>query len=186
MLAEEEGRMIHPEEAAWYVLHTRSKFEKTVYEGLCRKGREVFLPTVTVRSRRRDRKVYLQQPLFPGYLFVRTENTPERRLDILKTTGVVKLVGNRDQPLPVDGVIVDSIKIIVDAEQQVQTMEGLRPGQSVHVVCGPFAGVYGVFERYQGVDRVVVNIDAMGRAAAVNVAADEVEPLEGKKPLFLR
>ncbi|MFW5988756.1 MAG: transcription termination/antitermination NusG family protein, partial [Desulfosudaceae bacterium] len=37
---------IDQQTAAWYVLHTKSKFEKIVQEGLTRKGREVFLPTV--------------------------------------------------------------------------------------------------------------------------------------------
>ncbi|MFO8047648.1 MAG: UpxY family transcription antiterminator [Desulfosudaceae bacterium] len=172
--------------AAWYVLHTKSKFEKIVQEGLSRKGREVFLPTVTIRSRRRDRKIFLQQPLFPGYLFVRTGNSPEQRLEILKTAGVVDLIGNRGRPLPVDTVVIDSLKIIVDTNRQVRTMGSFRRGEPVQVVGGPFAGVFGVFVRYQGGERVLVNIDVMGQAAAVNVAADEVEPLDSKKQVLRR
>ena len=85
---------------AWYVLHTRSRFENKVNEGLERKSKEVFLPKVLVRSRRRDRKVMIRVPLFPGYIFVRTDLDPADQLDIVKTAGIVRFVGNRSGPLP--------------------------------------------------------------------------------------
>jgi hypothetical protein len=53
---------------SWYVLHTRSRFENVVHDGLYKKSMEVFLPKIKVPSRRRDRKLMLKVPLFPGYL----------------------------------------------------------------------------------------------------------------------
>jgi len=167
-------------EPAWYALHTRSKFENVVYQGLIKKGKDVFLPTIRKRSRRQDRRLYLQQPLFPGYLFVRITATPAGRLDVLKTAGVVKLLGNRDVPVPVKPEIIESLKIIVLANEQVEVVNCLKQGEAVRVVCGPFAGVIGIFVKHQSAQRVVVNIDLMGRAASVNVAAEDVEPLSLK------
>ena len=40
---------------AWYVIHARSKHEAKVELALRQKGLEIFLPRVTVRSRRQDR-----------------------------------------------------------------------------------------------------------------------------------
>ncbi|MFO7644655.1 MAG: transcription termination/antitermination NusG family protein, partial [Desulfosarcina sp.] len=40
---------------AWFALHTKSRFENVVNEGLTKKTVEVFLPKITVKSRRRDR-----------------------------------------------------------------------------------------------------------------------------------
>lgn len=162
---------------AWYALHTKSKFEKVVYQSLINKNKDVFLPTIKKRSRRRDRRLFLQQPLFPGYLFVKITVTPAERLEVLKTAGVVNLIGNRDMPIPVKPEIIESLKIIVRAGEQVETLNCLRKGDLVRVVSGPFAGVIGIFVQYQSTERVVVNIDAMGQAASINVAAEEVEPL---------
>jgi hypothetical protein len=39
------------------------------------------------------------------------------------------------------------------------------------------AGVVGSFARYRGRSRVVVNIEALGQYAAVEIDADAVEPL---------
>ncbi len=54
----------------WYVLHTKSRFENVVNDGLMNKSVEVFLPKIQVRSKRRDRKAMISVPLFPGYIFV--------------------------------------------------------------------------------------------------------------------
>ncbi len=168
------------QEQAWYVLHTRSKFENVVYQGLAKKNKNVFLPTIRRRSRRTDRRLYLQQPLFPGYLFVKTAVTPAEKLEVLKTVGVVKLIGNRDVPIPVAPEVIDSLRIIVQANEYVEAVNFLKHGDAVRVVAGPFAGVVGIFVQYHGSDRVVVNIEAMGQAASINVAVEDVEPLSVK------
>jgi transcription antitermination factor NusG len=53
----------------------------------------------------------------------------------------------------------------------------LRKGDRVIVVSGPFAGVSGTFVRYRGKGRVVVNIEALGQHAGVDVDESEVERL---------
>ena len=80
----------------WYVLHTKSRFENVVNDGLGRKSIEVFLPKVSVRSKRRDRKVIIRVPLFPGYLFVRTDLAPQSHLEIVKTAGAVFTISRWD------------------------------------------------------------------------------------------
>ena len=57
---------------------------------------EVFLPRVKALSRRRDHRKIIQRPLFPGYLFARTELNPGNYLKIIKCKGVVRVLGFRD------------------------------------------------------------------------------------------
>ncbi|MDY6903845.1 MAG: UpxY family transcription antiterminator [Thermodesulfobacteriota bacterium] len=169
---------------AWYVVHTKSRFENVVYEGLTRKSKEVFLPRLTRRSRRRDRKKFIRTPLFPGYLFVKTGDSPSERLAVLKTVGVVRMIGNRDRPVPVDEPVIESLRIIVRANDPIETGPCFTAGEHVRVVCGPFAGVEGTFCRRQGKDRVIVNVPAMGQSAAICVEADDVEPLTLKNSII--
>ncbi|MBL0716370.1 MAG: UpxY family transcription antiterminator [Desulfosarcina sp.] len=161
----------------WYVLHTRSRFEKVVHEGLHKKSHEVFLPQIRVRSRRRDRRVMLDVPLFPGYVFVRSNLHPDHHLDILKTVGAVRLIGNKDVPVPVLDETVDSLKIIVSRESSIKTGSRLRKGDRVIVVQGPFTGVVGTFVRYRGIGRMVVHIEALGQYASVEVGEEDIEAL---------
>lgn len=162
---------------SWYVLHTKSRFENVVNEGLAKKSLEVFLPKIQVRSKRRDRKVMIRVPLFPGYLFVKTNLEPTEHIEIVKTVGAVRLVGNKDGPIPVSSETVDSLKIIVQGNDSVTTGSRFKKGDRVIVVHGPFAGVVGTFLRHRGKGRVIVNIEALGQYAGVNVSEDDIELL---------
>ena len=162
--------------AAWYVLHTRSRFEAKVNEGLLRKSKTVFLPKVLVRSKRRDRKQMIRVPLFPGYIFVRTDLHPVERLDILKTAGVVKFVGNMDGPVHVPDTTIASLQVMVSTDSPVTAGRQMHTGDRVVVVQGPLTGVVGRFMRYRNTHRVIVNIDALGQSAGVEVDADDLEP----------
>ncbi len=160
----------------WYAVHTRSRFENVVQEGLTRKQVESFLPRMTVRSRRVDRKKMIQVPLFPGYLFVKMSLDPREHLEVVKTVGVVTLVGNTQGPVPIAGESIESLKIMVQGRQEILTGSQFKQGDRVMVVSGPFAGVTGTFDRYRGrVGRVVVNIDALGQYAAVDVNEEDIE-----------
>lgn len=162
---------------AWYVLHTKSRFENVVNEGLQKKAIEVFLPRITVQSKRKDRKKMIRVPLFPGYVFVKSDLHPNHHLDIVKTVGAVKLVGDKVSPISVPDETIESLRIMVTSDQPVTTGSIFSKGERVLVVNGPFTGVIGVFDRYRGTDRIVVYIEALGQFAAVEVDVADVEKL---------
>ncbi len=159
----------------WYVLHTKSRHENVVFEGLTKKRLEAFLPKVKVRSRRKDRKAMVRVPLFPGYLFVCTDLEPREHLEILKTVGVVRMIGAQSRPVPVAEETITSLKIMVATELPLSTGDRLRQGDRVMVVSGPLVGVVGTFIRHRGQGRVLVQIEALGQYAAVDVAEEDVE-----------
>jgi transcription elongation factor/antiterminator RfaH len=162
---------------AWYVLHTKSRFENVVNEGLQKKTIEVFLPKITVPSRRKDRKKMIRVPLFPGYVFVHCDLHPHHHLDILKTVGAVKLIGDKTGPISVPDETIASLRIMVSTERTITTGNIFTRGDRVVVINGPFTGVVGIFDHYKGVDRVVVFIEALGQFASVEVDAEDVEPV---------
>lgn len=160
---------------SWYVLHTKSRFENVVRDGLFKKSVDVFLPKITVQSKRKDRKKMIRVPLFPGYVFVRSDLSPNHHLDIVKTVGAVKLVGNNQGAISVPAETIESLKIMVASNQPVETGYQFSKGDQVMVIAGPFAGVTGIFDRYGGQGRIVVHIEALGQFAAVEVDVDDVE-----------
>jgi transcriptional antiterminator NusG len=162
---------------AWYALHTKSRFENVVFEGLVKKSLTAFLPKVLVRSKRRDRRVMIRVPLFPGYLFVKTDLTPCEHIEIVKTAGVVRFIGNKDGPISVPHETIESLKVMVASDQVITTGYRFSKGDRVAVVSGPFTGVTGIFSRYKGKGRVIVNIEALGQYAGVDVNEEDVEKL---------
>lgn len=159
----------------WYVIHTKSRFEKVVNEGLTKKSIEAFLPTKPVKSKRRDRKVILDLPIFPGYTFVKARLNAENNLSILKTPGVVRLIGNKQGPLPVKSDVIESLKIMVTNSKNIKTQNRFKKGEKVMVTYGPFTGLTGVFSKYKGKGRVYVNIDLLHQSASVEIEEEDIE-----------
>ena len=161
--------------SSWYVIHTKSRFENVVYDGLVKKRVEVFSPLITVKSKRLDRKLFYKAPLFPGYIFVNTSSNPADQLNILKTTGVVRFIGNSRGAIAVPERNIESLKIMVSADKKIETGTGFNAKDKIIVINGILKGVEGYFASYSGEDRVVVNIETLGQFAAVNINRDDVE-----------
>ncbi len=163
---------------AWYALHTRSRFENTVNDRLLGKSIEVFLPKAYVRSKRADRKKMIRIPLFAGYLFVKTDLNPKEHLEILKTAGAVRFIGNSEGPIPVSDETVESLKIMITSDKEIVTGIEFQEGDPVMVIRGALTGIKGVFVRYKGnTGRVIVNISALGRFASAEVEEGDIQPL---------
>jgi len=164
-------------EAAWYVLYTYSRHEAQVELGLRRRGLEVFLPKVTVPSRRRDRSLHIQVPLFPGYLFVYSEMQPSEYVTILRQAGVVRILGINGRLTPVPAAVVESIQTIVNSDQPFYPWPYLEKGRRVIIVDGPLAGAVGVVVgRRQKTQRLIVSVELFRRSVAVELSDYAVEP----------
>ena len=168
----------------WFALLTRSNFEKTVSDSIARKKIDVFLPKTRKKSRRKDRSLMIDVPLFPGYVFVRSGLDNPSQLTILKTTGAVRLLGNQSGPVPVPAAQIESLKILTSASLDLITGASIRlkKGDPVMILEGPLAGVKGEFSRYKGQGRVAIKIDVLGQYAGVEVDEHNVEKIPGLGP----
>jgi transcription antitermination factor NusG len=161
----------------WYALHTRSRHEKMVELSLAQKDFTVFLPTVEVKSRRRDRRKLYQKPLFPGYLFVETLLLPEHHAAIRRTPGVASILGREGGPTPVPRDQVESLRVLVGSGTDLDPYEYLKEGQYVEVVAGPLKGATGILvEKQRKKQRLIVSLDIMNQAVSASLDACEVEP----------
>ncbi len=165
--------------ALWFALLTRSNFEQTVYSSICKKRIDAFLPTTRKPSQRKDRKLMIETPLFPGYVFVKSTIAPVDQLPILKTLGAVRLLGNSDGPVPVPEHQIESLKRLTSVAQDLVTgsIIELKKGDPVIILEGPLAGLKGDFFEYKGRGRVIIKVDLLGRYAGVEVDSDKVEKI---------
>ncbi len=154
----------------WYALHTRSRFEQKVYEGLCSKSVEAFLPRVQVMSRRKDRRKKILVPLIPGYVFVHSVLEAEEYHRIIKTIGVVRFVAFKGEPLPANDAEISSLMILDGTDRTVQNRAYMRDGDQVMIMEGPLKGLVGYYLRHKGkTDRVVVSIELLHRSLEVEI-----------------
>jgi transcriptional antiterminator NusG len=164
--------------AAWYAIYVQCRHEARVESALQHKGVEVFLPRVTTLSRRRDRRLLINVPLFPGYLFVRTDLDSYGYREILKAPGMVRLLGLKGSPTPVPAETIDSVKAIVDSDQPFYPWPYLKTGSLVRVLDGPLAGVVGVIlGRKEKKRRLIVSVELFQRSVGVELDSEAVECL---------
>ena len=156
--------------AKWYAIHTRSKFEQKVFDGLRGKDIETFLPRVQVMSRRKDRRKKIYVPMIPGYVFVRSILTSEDYYPIIKTIGVVRIVGFKGQSVPANEEEIASLMILDGTDRTVQNRTYMEKGDRVMIMEGPLKGVVGFYLRHKGKsDRVVLSVDLLKRSLEVEI-----------------
>ena len=166
--------------ALWYALLTRSNFEQTVYSRICKKRIDAFLPRTRKPSKRKDRKLMIETPLFPGYVFVKSTKAAADQLPILKTVGAVRFLGNRDGPVPVPEHQIEALKLLTSATRDLVTgsIVELKKGDPVIILEGPMAGLKGEFFEQKGRGgRVIIKVGLLGRYAGVEVDFDKVEKI---------
>ncbi len=175
MIAQEVQKLAEVEAPAWYVIHAQTRKEGEVKTALQRKGLEIFLPLLAVPSRRRDRKVTLHVPLFPGYLFINAQLDADVFHKIIKATYVFRLLGN-GRPAPIPAAEVEAIKAIVCGDRPYYPWGFLEKGSKVRVIDGPLAGVEGIIlEKYRQKRRLVVGVELFRRSVAVELDGEAVE-----------
>jgi transcription antitermination factor NusG len=152
---------------AWYALQVRSRFEMSVAKQLRGMGYEEFLPLYECRKRWSDRIKVVQAPLFPGYLFCRLD--PQNRLPILKTPGVIQIVGYNRQPIPVDDAELESIQTLVTSGIPNEPWPFLKVGERVRIEAGPLRGLEGVLVEFKGNQRLILSVSLLQRSVAVEM-----------------
>jgi transcription antitermination factor NusG len=164
----------------WYAIYTRHQHEKTVAQILTSKGFEVFLPLYGAAHRWKDRTKVVSLPLFPCYVFLR--GGLERRLDIVTTPGIYALVSTAGQPAAIPPIELEAVRRAVESTLRVEPHPFLKCGDWVRVKCGPLAGFQGILIRKKNLYRLVLSVEMLGKAAAVEIDAFLVERLNTKSP----
>lgn len=159
----------------WYALWVRSRHEKAVSEVLQSKGYETLLPLYSSRRRWSDRVQQVELPLIPGYVFSRFDASI--RLPILKTPGVVNIVGTGKVPQSVDEGEMNALITAVRSGVALKLWPFLKTGQRVAIEEGPLRSAEGVLISTKGTDQLIISISLLQRSVAVTVERGWVRPL---------
>jgi transcription termination/antitermination protein NusG len=157
----------------WYAVNTRSRHEDKAYTLLVQKSILAFLPRIEVWSKRIDRRKKIMVPMFPGYLFVELPNLDNQtKLDVLKTFGVVCILGKskNSEPIPVPDDKIDAIRRIVQSRVEVQQFQYPKVGEPARIIDGPFKGIEGsvISTDYEN-ELFVISIELMQRSVAIKL-----------------
>lgn len=166
------------EQGEWWAVYTRHQHEKAVEQMLLAKGFEVFLPLYESIRRWKDRRKLLSLPLFPCYVFVR--GGLDRRLQVVSTPGVHMILYRGEQVASIPKEEIEAIRKTVEGPFRVEPHPFLKCGQRVRVIHGALEGVEGVLIRKKNLFRLVLSVEMLAQAVAVEIDASDVIPVPGR------
>jgi transcription antitermination factor NusG len=132
-------------EQRWYAAYTSANHEKRVAEQLGVREVENYLPVYASVRRWKDRRVTLQRPLFPGYVFVRM--ALRDRLRVQQVPGVVRLVGFNGIPCALPEEQIRVIQSCMSRGRRVEPHPYVQVGHRARVKAGPLEGFEGIVIR---------------------------------------
>jgi transcriptional antiterminator RfaH len=163
-------------ESPWYVIQTRSRFEKKCTNFLTKNGISAFLPLQKKMNRWSDRIKEVEVPLFPGYLFVQfSEN---ERYKILNTPGIVRFVSFGGKYATINIQQVDAIKKAISSDLELDVVDiAFESGQEVLITSGPFKDNYAQMIRHNGKGKLLLSLDSIGKGVLLEIGRTQVEAI---------
>jgi transcription antitermination factor NusG len=163
----------------WYAAYTCANHEKRVAQQLSVRSVEHFLPLYESVRRWKDRRVHLELPLFPGYVFVRM--ALRDRLQVLEIPSVARLVGFNGTPTPLPDGEIEALKAGLAGGVRAVPHPYLKVGRRVRITSGPFEGLEGILIRRKNGLRLVISLDLIQRSILLDIEASSVEPVYGRR-----
>ena len=169
-----EGLSLPPDyaEHRWYAAYTCANHEKCVAAELEARTVEHFLPLYSSVRRWRDRRVRLDLPLFPGYVFLRL--ALRDKLRVLQIPSLVRLVGFNGHPAALSDDEIETLRTGLTKQLNAEPHPYLTVGRRVRVINGPLQGLEGIISHKKNRSRLVISLDLIMRAVSVEIDEADV------------
>lgn len=168
----------------WYVLTVRQGFENHVDKLLGEAEIERWLPTLDVQVRRRSRfggakPGKQKKPVWPGYMFVRSVNSPVSWAALQRVDGILGVLGTAERPAPIHDDIVLKLKLKLEHDPSARDIltKAIKVGETVRVADGPFASFLADVRSLLGFDQVKVEVNIFGRLVPVQLELAQLEKI---------
>ncbi|MBL7075979.1 MAG: hypothetical protein ISS31_00775 [Kiritimatiellae bacterium] len=152
----------------------KPRCEKKIAQCCCALGIENYLPLRSETKIYQRRKVTVDKPIFPGYVFASFDR--QQRLSLLKTNQIVRFLETDDETHLVHEL--EQVRKALDVDPSLGADAALKKGTAVRITGGPFMGVEGWVEELRGQSKVCLSVDMIGQAIVVEVAREYLEPID--------
>jgi len=158
----------------WHVLYTRPRHEKKLRDFLTIKGVKTYLPIYKTIKQWSDRKKKVEEPLFKSYLFVKADEL--NYFTILNAPGAVKFVHFGDEIATISNKEVEMIEQILKYPESVEVADyTFFEGEKLKIATGPFKGIGGTLVSIKGRNRLIIQIEQLGKNLVIDVPSFNVE-----------
>ena len=162
-----------PAQGDWFVLHTRSRQEKILAADLSAMNIGYYLPMTRQVRTHGSRKQEVNLPMFPGYLFLR--GTREQAFAADRTKRVANIIDVPNQQ-HMEWELAN-LHLALSHQVALDPFPYLSEGIRVEVRSGSMRGLQGVVESRKSMDRLILQVDMLGRAMSLEIDAAILDPV---------
>lgn len=136
----------------------------------------VFIPLYDEKVKIRGEWEIKQKILFPSYVFIITENI-DRTIEMLReVSGLTKILGDGDGPIPISKEEEEFLRRIGGEEQVVDISEGIIEGSQVKVMRGPLIGLEAMIRKIDRHKRKAwLEVDLFGTKKDMEIGLEVLE-----------
>lgn len=162
----------------WYVIQVRTGTEESIRLQCTARIPQIvlercFLPYYEEKKKIRGSWIVQKKHLFPGYVFIVTEDI-ERLYEMLKNVmGMTKLLGVGEDIVPLTEEEVQFLKQFGGEDQIVGISEGVIDKSVTKILSGPLVGMEGTIRKIDRHKRKAwIEIEMFGRMQSVQVGLE--------------
>ena len=167
--------MISHREKRWYAFVTKPRHEKKVKTYLDGYGIHHYLPLRKTLNQWKDRKRWVEAPLFPSYIFCEIQYVD--RFQVLQVPSVVRIVGFNNEPMPVKESELESIRMLLSTDFELDVRPGLLTGDHVRISSGLLMDYEGQILEERGERYFVIHISSIGKSVLLNAKNVKLEKI---------
>jgi transcriptional antiterminator RfaH len=147
----------------WYLIQTKPRQETRAEENLRRQGFDCYRP----HKQRESANGKTEEPLFPGYLFIRLDRDLDNWYPIRSTRGVARVVSFGGEPTPVRDELIEQLRQRLASS--CVNKPRFQPGERVLLHGGSFNELEAIFVSADGDERSVILLNLLQREQKIRV-----------------
>lgn len=155
--------------AGWHVIYTKPRHEKKVCAYLTGLEIRAFLPTKKILRSWHDRKRYIDEPLFPSYVFAYLNDIRSYYAG-MDADGALYYVKNGREIARVSDAVIGDIRLITSQEMEIAvSAEQFLPGRKLVIQEGPLTGLSCEIVQSKNSRKLLVRVDLLSRNLLLSV-----------------
>ena len=162
------------EQNDWYLATAKPRQESRALENLANQDIVAFAPLVEVEKIRSGRRLVVTEALFPGYLFINISPTDGAWQRVRSTRGLRDWVRFSGAPARVPSELVNKLRLENKQQEGLIVRSTYARGDRVRILEGPFAGLQGVFETANGIERSLILVEFLGKTSHLELANKQI------------
>jgi transcriptional antiterminator RfaH len=158
----------------WIAVYTKPRHEKSVLSEFTVKDIESYLPLVRQKHRWSDRMKWVETPIFKSYIFAHIEL--KNNLEVLQTRGVNHIIKFQNKIAVIPDMQIANLRKMIDGGFDPLPSDYFIIGDKVEVIGGLLRGMHGIVSRTDSEDKLIIKIDAIQHAVAVQIERKYLKP----------